>query len=86
MLSKDFQNLFPDELDRLLMPFSSPVVRENALEFFSDLFSSRKEALDKIAQLPFFKSPEEYEKAIAEIIRECVDTVLKGFEKFRDSR
>ncbi|MCK5471868.1 hypothetical protein KAI54_01640 [Candidatus Gracilibacteria bacterium] len=81
MLSK---NPFSKELDRLDENFLDPNVRLAVLQTFKNLFDEKKEAIDKSFSL--FGSVEEYRETISETVRECVDTVLKGFEKFGDSR
>ncbi len=80
------QNLFPAEFDRLDESFLDPHDRKTARELFFELFIPRKEAIDWIAKSHSFKSEKEYCEAIKGTIRDCVDTVVKGFEKFRDSR
>ena len=78
------KNLFSEELDRLDEISTDPYVRLAVLEAFNNIFTERKRGVDIVAGL--LKSDNEYLETIKEVIRECVDTVLKGFEKFRDSR
>lgn len=84
--SSRIRDLFPAETERLIKISPNPRVRLAVFEVFESTFNKKKKAIDKILNLHFFKSEEEYREVISETVRDCVDAVYKDFEKFAVTR